>query len=1416
MALYSPLRAAALLATCAALLTTLHGEAVSNAIITEFVTDNKRSLTDAEGNSPDWIEIWNVSGESGDLEGYYLTDDPANPVKWQLPAVSFNARGYVVVFASGKDRRDPEAQLHTNFKLDSSPNSHLALIKPDGTSVASEFVNYPKQHEDISYGRGFGEPHPVTLISEGAAVRWHVPAEPIPNWKETQFQDSQWNTGATGIGYDNTAKYKPFIGTGGDTNDAMRSINASVYIRIPFTVNDASAINDLTLRMRWEDGFVAYLNGTEIHRENAPDIAQWNSRALSNRSNENDAISLFDYPLSATLQNGENILAIHGLNASPGSSDLLISPALAAKERDLDIAQDGYFLSPTPGSANDTRIDGLVGDTQFSIDRGFYDESFPLSITTSTELAEIRYTLDGSPPSATSGAIYTGPISINKTSVVRAMAHRPGYRPTNIDTHTYVFATDVVRQSTMSTSITQSATYGPKMIDSLKSIPSFSLVVENPTTLNTEDERELSVEMIFPDGSTGFQEDAGVTHFGGYFTNFSKKSFRISFRGEYGAKKLRYPVFEGFDYNIPAAQEFDSLNLRSGSHDMIDRGAYMSNRFTDDSMLDMGHIAPHGRFVHVYINGTYWGQYHLRERWNASMASEYLGGSKQDYEAINANNTGSNFLPGVVFDGSGNDWTETQRLVNGPAPFVNSASHLDIENMIDFMLLWTSGNSESEFRSVGAVPLGIPFKFFMKDADGFLRPPGHPVTHNGPINSMIRFRTSGNPDYSMLVADRIHKHFFNDGAMTPGQLTERLRRRVNEVKLSFISEAARWTQVRPGRTNHTPASWEGYQNNLLNSQLPNLTSTMLSRFRAAGMYPDIIAPVFSQYGGSVAPGAGITMATNATTIYYTLDGTDSRLPGGAVNPQSTAAQFAGNVPTPKDFISSGHVWKYLDDGSDQGIPWRASGFDDSTWASGPSELGYAENDEATRVGFIDTDPETAGNQRNATTYFRTTVELPDPSAYSYFIIKLKYDDGAAVYANGVEVLRTSNMPINAAYNTFASRPTPNERAFFEFQVPSSRFADGLNSIAVEIHNSSPASSDISFDLILRGEVDTSNGDRITKPVIITQPGILRARSYNNSTRQWSAITEAFFSVGSVPATASSLVISELHYHPAEPSSPEEISTSPDRDDYEFLEFLNTSSNPIDLTRVSFAKGINFTFPRNTILNPGRRLVIVRDLAAFTARYGPTDDIIIAGEYSGRLSNDGETLSVFSDTSGNILEFTYNDQLPWPTLADGNGRSLVAVGQDPAQADNWSAHLLSGGAPGYPDDIITSGYLAWKNANNIDADLGDADGDGILNLAEYSFGTNPRSGDSFPMPSTSAMTLDGQRYLTITYQVNLNADDMRIDVQSSSDLRNWTNEEALITVSETVNADTGTATLTRRMSTPLSAHNDTFLRILVTL
>ena len=99
------------------------------------------------------------------------------------------------------------------------------------------------------------------------------------------------------------------------------------------------------------------------------------------------------------------------------------------------------------------------------------------------------------------------------------------------------------------------------------------------------------------------------------------------------------------------------------------------------------------------------------------------------------------------------------------------------------------------------------------------------------------------------------------------------------------------------------------------------------------MYPDIMAPVFSQHGGSVSPDTTLTMAADSDTIYYTTDGTDPRLSGGAINPEAKIATFGGGGPVPVTYISSGHRWRYLDNGTDQGTAWRARNFDDLAWPS---------------------------------------------------------------------------------------------------------------------------------------------------------------------------------------------------------------------------------------------------------------------------------------------------------------------------------------------------------------------------------------------------------------------------------------------------------------------------------------------------
>lgn len=164
-----------------------------------------------------------------------------------------------------------------------------------------------------------------------------------------------------------------------------------------------------------------------------------------------------------------------------------------------------------------------------------------------------------------------------------------------------------------------------------------------------------------------------------------------------------------------------------------------------------------------------------------------------------------------------------------------------------------------------------------------------------------------------------------------------------------------------------------------------------------------------------------------------------------------------------ELVAAGAVWRYLDDGSDQGTAWTSPAFDDTAWASGPAQLGYGDGDEATVVSFGG-DP---GNKFVAT-YYRLSFAVADPSAYAVASLELLRDDGAVVHLNGAELHR-SNMPAGPiAFSTLASSAISGagESAFETVAFSPSLLVAGTNVLAVEIHQSDPASSDTSFDLRL--------------------------------------------------------------------------------------------------------------------------------------------------------------------------------------------------------------------------------------------------------------------------------------------------------------------------------------------------------------
>lgn len=184
----------------------------------------------------------------------------------------------------------------------------------------------------------------------------------------------------------------------------------------------------------------------------------------------------------------------------------------------------------------------------------------------------------------------------------------------------------------------------------------------------------------------------------------------------------------------------------------------------------------------------------------------------------------------------------------------------------------------------------------------------------------------------------------------------------------------------------------------------------------------------------------------------------------AVNPSVTETGLKLKVvdkqlslATGAQLLAPGGSWKYLDNGSNQGTAWRAAAFNDAAWASGAGQLGFGDGDEATVL-----------QSGHITYYFRKHLNIADVNALpGSLILSMIHDDGAVVYVNGAEVLRTSLLPQSGTitYTTGTSTylPTAQENNFFDYSIPSSYFQTGDNVIAIEVHNQTTSSSDVSFD-----------------------------------------------------------------------------------------------------------------------------------------------------------------------------------------------------------------------------------------------------------------------------------------------------------------------------------------------------------------
>lgn len=576
----------------------------------------------------------------------------------------------------------------------------------------------------------------------------------------------------------------------------------------------------------------------------------------------------------------------------------------------------------------------------FSNERGFYENPFYLAVNKGSNVI-LKYTLDGSAPTL-SGNTLPDSILINTTTPVRILAFN------NTDTvsfaHTYIFLDDVINQSNndivskgypllwgsgtskfdTATIINQVADYEmepsfssspegiAKLKNGLKQIPTISITTDknnlfhatsgmytNPLESDSLFEKPIAIEMFDGDG-TAFQTTAGLKISGAStrYYDFYKHAFRIVFKKKYGDGKLDYPV-----YGNDGAFNHNSLVLRMighcSPHDWSDKrreiSQFQKDKFTRTLHRKMGNLSPNSKFIHLYLNGIYWGLYDLTERPDADFHAEYLGGDEEDYDVIkqlevkNGDSIAYYRMIEIAND-SPSGRVETQEQ------FDSLNYYLDMPSFADYVLLnhfiingdWNENNWWAGRRNKA----GEKFHFYVWDAEWAFFDPIYQ-------SYVISFQTANHPaglhkdlanyrEYQVIFGDRVQCNCMEeDGALYDVRADFiAMEASINDASLA---ELARWGDVRGTQIDYDD-NIVRTRNVITNDIIPFQTDKILEFYTrtAFSLFPKIEAVGFNNLGGVVPNGFTLELTNPNSTgkIYYTTDGTDPRLPGGGLHPDA--------------------------------------------------------------------------------------------------------------------------------------------------------------------------------------------------------------------------------------------------------------------------------------------------------------------------------------------------------------------------------------------------------------------------------------------------------------------------------------------------------------------------------------------------
>ncbi len=599
--------------------------------INEILANNKGNFKNKNGEYSGYIEVKNISKNSVNLANYGLSNSEVASFKWQFPSKVLEPGEVVVVFTSGKSCKTCD-ELSTGFKLDSK-NGFAVLTNNKGKIV--DKVEYKNLPNGIGYIKQDGKFLQNNAISPG----FDNTVDGIKSFQK-KYLSTPKDLIISEVMNNN---YSYLAQNGGNYydwielyNNSGKTINLSNYC---LTTNDNTMCSYKLPKVELKSGeyYIVMASG---------------DTKLSNSKYQHASFKLGDTEAVYLTKSDEIVDSIMVANVPLGYSMGRSGSSIL------------YFSKPTPGSKNGGGTEAISYVPYADIKSGIYDSNKEFKVTL-TGGGKIYYTLDGSEPT-TSSKVYSSPLTIKKTTVLRIMSKEAGKLSSDVNNYSYILDTSH-KTSVMSL-----------IIDSKKLNK-----VNNNTSLNSKVQERGYVDYFDKEGE-GFSINVGLKLFGGSTRSYKKKSYEIKFKKKYGDAKLKYKVFKNVDSSV-----FDSLVLRTGSQDEFQYNdqrtvikdvvaTSLMGKYTDVDVQDYVPIV-------LYINGKYWGIYFIREKVDETFVSNHYN--------VKATKTDTSILriDGEVKSG-------TDKKYNSMISFINSNSlsnsknyekikeQIDIQSFSDFWI----------------------------------------------------------------------------------------------------------------------------------------------------------------------------------------------------------------------------------------------------------------------------------------------------------------------------------------------------------------------------------------------------------------------------------------------------------------------------------------------------------------------------------------------------------------------------------------------------------------------------------------------------------------------------------------------------------------------------------------------------------